>query len=162
MDETIQDPAVLLQEEATTPPHLAEAYRFWLDAKAEEALPHRRFIDPTCMPVSILRWVAVLEPIEEDQDFLIRLVGSGVSAALKTNVTNVRASTLQRVEVPVERLRWSVRNKQPYVTHHPLTWVKDRDFIDYNVLVLPFANGGGEVARLLLVFSFDFSTSTQQ
>ena len=162
MDESIRDPAELFEPGCKEPPHMADAYRYWLDSREGGTVPHRRHLDPTRMPVSILRWVAVLEPLDEGEDFLIRLVGSGVAGALQTNVTNLRASALQKVDIPAERLRWSVRNQRPYLTTYALTWVYGRDFIDYNAIVLPFAEEDDVVSRLLLVFSFDFSSSKQQ
>ena len=162
MDESIRDPAILLRPDNGLPPHMADAYRYWLNAREDGAVPHRRMLDPTLIPVSALRWVGILEPVDGGRDYLVRLTGSGVANTVQADLTNARVSEMPGIEAPVERLRWATENRKPYLTSHPLTWAVDREFIDYNVLVLPFADGTGAVARLLMVFSFDFLSSGQQ
>ena len=154
----MRDPAEVFAAKNDLPSHMVEAYEFWCREHRDGALPHVASIDPVNMPVSSLRWLGILEPLDGARDFLIRLAATGVVDAIKVDLTNVLVSKLRDAEDPTERLRWSVRNGKAYISRDPLTWVTGREFIDYHALVLPFAGDDGAVARLMMVFSFDFAS----
>ncbi len=154
----MRDPAEVLAVENGLPGHVVAMYDFWRREHRNDAVPHIRSIDPVRMPVSALPWLGILQPLNDAEDFLIRLSATGVVEAIKADLTNMRVSELRNAEEPTERLRWSVRTGRPYMSRDPLTWVTGRNFIQYRVLVLPFSADDGAIARLMMVFSFDFSS----
>ena len=159
MDTSMRDPAAVFAEDNALPPYMAEAYEFWLHRHTGAVLPHYACLDPVHMPTSILRWLGILEPIDQGRDFLIRLAGTSLVDVFKTDLTNTLVSTLPDSDEGKERLRWCVANRKPYVSNQSLTWVSGRDHIDYHALALPFVDDDGQVVRVMMVFAFGFSSA---
>lgn len=128
-----------------------DAYVYWTQLPKEGGLPVVNHIDPLSLPRSALSMLAVLDVSEED--FRVRLAGTDLTDMLGKEFTGTRISQLPDADHGVARLRWSVRNRNPYYARSSLTWAEKR-FRNYGVLTLPFGRAD-VVDRLVLVFDFE-------
>lgn len=125
--------------------------RYWSDLRGERHLPHRGAIDPIEMRPA-LGFISLLEPVEDGRDFRYRVFGSVIAAVSGFDLTGQHASRIKASPYMVEfhlavfraaRRRGEVLSTEhgPPAATYTATWHR---------LVLPFADDGGDVARLLV------------
>ncbi len=131
----------------------ARLYRLWLEKRKAGRLPGRKDFDPVEMP-KLLPHLTLFDVEREPLRFRIRLVGTGIVAAMGRDTTGYYLDELDRIEEVERRARELVKTRKPFfMTDLPLTWTH-RDYRTYSVLGLPLAADGETVDMLLYAMVF--------
>lgn len=131
----------------------ATLYRLWLGKGKEGRLPGRKDFDPAEMP-QLLPHLTLFDVEREPLRFRIRLVGTGIVAAMGSDTTGRYLDELDRIEEVERRARELVETREPFfMAGLPLTWTH-RDYRTYAVLGLPLAADGETVDMLLYAMVF--------
>lgn len=133
---------------------LRRMYAYWLSRRRGDELPTLQAIDPLALPRGVLPWLSILEVEPEPLRFRSRLVGTEVVEAIGIDHSGRYLDSLPGMEGQLARFAWCVETRQPYLARATMTW-SPRDYKEYRVLALPFADAAGRVARILHVFVFE-------
>lgn len=136
-------------------------YRYWEQSAPPGILPGRQHFDPLDIP-DLMPWVIMFNVNRKQAAirFQFRLVGTGVVERYGRDMTGkffeeaYRDETLERqiktyTEVAVTANPSSTRQKVP---------VADKEFVDYERLILPMASDGQTVDLLIALMAFDNSS----
>jgi len=139
---------------------LAAFYTYWLSCTRGTALPDLAAIDPLRMPPEILAFMVMYEidpplatGVAEPVRIRTRLVGTAVVERSGVDLTGSMVEPTGITATQHARLSWALANRQPFIAHGQVPAV-ERDFMQFTVLVLPFADEGGEIRRLVSVLQF--------
>ena len=140
---------------------LAAFYTYWLSCAHGSVLPDMSAIDPLRMPPEILAFMVMYEidpptaAAHAPEPFRIRtrLVGTAVVERSGVDLTGSIVEPTGLTATQHARLSWALANRRPFIAHGQVPAV-ERDYIQFTVLVLPFADGGGEIRRLVSVLQF--------
>ena len=124
-------------------------FRYWSSKRRDGRLPSRRGIDPTEIP-ALLPWLFLTDVLPgPPARFRFRLVGTRIAAVEgehrgryldEYGELNKNPAVLQHYE---DACRGVI-----YLRDNTLVW-RDRDHVDYTVLLLPLAEDGATVDTLL-------------
>ncbi|GHD47347.1 hypothetical protein GCM10017083_17640 [Thalassobaculum fulvum] len=134
-------------------PYQSEMWSIWQSARADDAYPPDRCIDPTLLPPAALPFIVLYEIGERPDVIKIRLEGSEIVRILGRSRRGGIVGQQSGTQAHLGRLTWAAANGKPY-------WVKtaiehDRyHYRTYTVLVLPYGQNG-RVTRLVGVNAFD-------
>ncbi|UUX49530.1 PAS domain-containing protein [Nisaea acidiphila] len=126
-------------------------FEYWLKARGKALLPPKSALDPVEFPRQSLPVLTVLEPLEDD-DFKVRITGTGVRAATGQDFTGLRMSEIDGTADAHERLIWCRNNARAYFVSGSAEWTRKIEKF-FSALVLPFGTPA-RVERIVLVFSF--------
>jgi hypothetical protein len=131
-------------------PQLHFLMGYWNGLAGARAMPEAREIDALEMRPA-LGYVSLLEVIEDGRDFRYRVFGSAIAAVVGFDMTGRPASALKaRAEVAEFALaiyRAVLARGEPLLAEHgPPSTISS---VAWHSLVLPLANPGGAVVRLL-------------
>jgi len=134
-------------------PKLNRFHEIWLSKCQGGRLPGRGDFDPTELPPEFLPWITIFD-VEEER-FRVRIVGTGIVAALEFDATGRYTDELPNTKALEARARWAVGNAKPYfMTDLPIPWDQEH-YTRYSVICLPLANDGIDVDKLLYMMTFD-------
>ena len=146
---------MLALDDLTSPVH-RKLFQNWLDWCGEKPLPHKSHINPIEIGAAFLPYIIMLEALEGGKDYKYRLVGTALTSAIDRDFTGETVANFFAKYDKFEILEGyqKVRN-----TRKPLLDVgdfreKDREFITYQRLILPFEYQG-DVNIMLACFHFD-------
>jgi len=128
---------------------------YWLSAKGNAPLPLKSALDPVALPRQALSSLAVVEPVD-DNDFRVRIIGTGVRAAVGRDVTGQQVSHIDGAGEALENLRLCHAQAAIFYTCGPATWAGGRQKF-YTSLMLPFG-APGHIERVVVVFQFTYHT----
>lgn len=126
-------------------------HAYWLKARGKGQIPPKTALDPVEFPRKALPLLTVVEPIS-DNDFKIRITGTGIRAATGHDFTGLKISEIDGTDDALEHL---VRCRDDARTHFvtgSAEWDKKFEKF-FSVLALPFGSPS-RVERIVLVFSF--------
>jgi hypothetical protein len=131
-------------------PQLRFLMEYWGDLAGARPMPQTRQIDAVEMRPA-LGHVNLLDVIEQGRDFRYRVFGSAIAAVAGFDMTGRHASALRArsevVEFALAIYRAVVERREPLLTEHgPPSTVSS---VAWHSLILPLADAGGAVARLL-------------
>ncbi|MFZ5791711.1 MAG: PAS domain-containing protein [Pseudomonadota bacterium] len=112
-------------------------------------LPVVHALDPVPLQF-ILGWLMIMEPLEGGADFRYRLYGTEIAATTGRDLTGCKVSdSFPQFAAWTSRVyRDVMARKRPMLTRHsPQRYVPVHQ---WERLILPFADGSGRVARLLV------------
>ena len=145
-EEFIPDPSI----EVISNPGGRFLLNLWSEKCVGDNLPSRSDFHPTEMRHQ-LPYIMLVDLPEDPAQASVRLVGTGIVEATGREMTGGRLSEVRGAATLLERVKWIVENKRPYLTRNvPLFWVH-RDYISYDGLGLPLAADGVTV-NMLIVF----------
>jgi hypothetical protein len=133
-----------------TAPQLRFLREYWGDLAGARPMPQTRDIDAVEMRPA-LGYISLLDVVENGRDFRYRVFGSAIAAVTGFDMTGRPASALKArtevVEFALAIYRAVVERREPLLTEHgPPSTVSS---VAWHSLVLPLADAGGAVARLL-------------
>ncbi len=123
-------------------------HRWWFDARGDRAMPARRDFSPRVMGRHLSGMV--LHEVEEGNPvFRVRLAGNDLIEAMRRNPTGLAMHEIPNGGPLLERYRWAVRERRPYMCLDlPLAWA-NKDFRSYSTLVMPLSDDGRRVDMLI-------------
>ncbi len=128
---------------------LREIHAYWASRIVDGRLPARRDIEPGDIP-RLLPGLFLVDLIAgPPRRFQYRLVGTQI-ARIEGELTGKYLDEIMRADTAAEVVRHyeDACRRQIYVCDRSLEW-PDRDTVDYSVLLLPLAEDGRTVDRLL-------------
>ena len=152
-DPALKDMVTDLDADTLEPEAFRRLFRYWLDAKADRALPPVSAIDPLALPRDLLHLIGVMEHEPSGDRLRVRLAGTGIRQATGLEFTGHYTDAMPGAEEADRRFHWCQRTGSPYMTTGPLVWAQ-RDYKTYSVLALPFGTADGVVERIMLLFEF--------
>ena len=130
----------------------------WTRWRADRAVPDWSSFDVLALPAARLDRVSIVEVAGEDaKDFRIRLAGETVQAYNGLRMRGLRLGDLvaQTPHASVfEPYAICVAERRPIRSRGSLVY-RDREFIGFERLLLPFTKGGDAVALIFAVFDYD-------
>ncbi len=129
---------------------------WWFRARGDRAMPARRDFSPRVMGRHLagVGLYDVTWPHADRPHFRVRLVGSGITDVLGRDPTGFSAGEVPNVSRLIERFRWAVRERRPYMcVDLPLAWA-NKDFRSYSTLVMPLSDDGRRVNMLIAHLHF--------
>tara|TARA_R110000868_G_scaffold125636_2_gene331832 strand:+ start:463 stop:972 length:510 start_codon:yes stop_codon:yes gene_type:complete len=130
-------------------------FGYWQNARGNAPLPLKSALDPVALPRQALSSLAVVEPVDND-DFRVRIIGTGVRAAVGRDVTGQQISHIDGAGETLENLRLCHAQAATFYTCGPATWAGGRQKF-YTSLMLPFGTPG-HIERVMAVFQFTYHT----
>lgn len=134
--------------------HQRAVFEYWMAARATADVPPPSRIDPVELPRGSLPSIVVKECEPDTGRYRTRLAGTAFREATGFDSTHSYSDQISGNTGTVDRFNWAVANRRPYWYQGPLAFSL-RNFKKYSVLVLPFAEPGGPIARLLCVLDFE-------
>lgn len=126
-------------------------FEYWQKARGKGQLPPKTALDPVEFPRGALPVLAVVEPAEDD-DFRVRITGTGIRAATGRDFTGEMVRGLDGAEPAHERLLWCRDTARPDFVTGTAKWA-EKDGKYFSALLMPFG-APGQVERIVLVFNF--------
>ena len=143
----LEDPTLL------TNTHQRAVFEYWLASRAGTELPPPSRIDPVALPRGSLPFIIVKECEADTGRYRTRLTGTAFRDAAGFDGTNLYSDQIVGNSGTMERFDWAVANRQPYWYQGPQSF-SAFDFRLFSALVVPFADPGGPVSRLVGVLDF--------
>lgn len=128
-----------------------DLYDYWLKVKGERTMPARRDISPHDF-VPILPMIMMFDYIPREDDFKIRLMGTGCTA-LVGDIKDEKVTSLKFYSGAADRLKWCVEHKKPYYLK-PILKKSDISHVNYSSIVLPLSEDGKNVNMIILANHF--------
>jgi hypothetical protein len=137
---------------------LRQLWRYWQSLHKGETLPSRRDIDPLHIPL-LLPHVMLVEALPGEADFRYRLVGTHVARIHGVDNTGKCVSECfgaRECEQVIVLYQRTVREGS-VIVHRGRPRRRDDRVLDYEIVHMPLADGGGRVSMILagLEFTFD-------
>jgi hypothetical protein len=126
-------------------------YEYWLQARGNGQLPPKTALDPVEFPRDALPVLVVVEPVGED-DFRVRITGTGIRAATGRDFTGKKVSQFAGADAARERMIKCRDHGAAYFVGGSADWSRKPDKF-FTALALPFGTPS-RVERILLVFNF--------
>lgn len=143
-----------LRERCLSDAKIRKIYDYWLGKCRDGLLPARRDIDPVDV-YDCLSMLMILDVVDGDRDFRIRLAGSEVEEAHDRPLKGVLLSDIghgSEVKMLIERFQSVVANRAPDFLSSSLALV-GRAFIKFDRVALPLAEDGQTVTHLLCCYA---------
>ncbi|WPZ36279.1 PAS domain-containing protein [Thalassobaculum sp. OXR-137] len=150
----LEDPTLLRDR------HQRAMFEYWLAARDGADLPLPSRIDPVELPRGCLPYIMVKEHEPGTGRYRTRLTGTAFRDASGFDGTNLYSDEILGNAGTLERFNWAVANRQPYWYQGPLSF-SVFDYKKFSALVLPFADPGQPVTRLVAVFDFQPDRETK-
>ncbi|MFZ1992089.1 MAG: PAS domain-containing protein [Alphaproteobacteria bacterium] len=131
------------------------AFQFWLDARGEAELPSPAAIDPSRLPPAILPNISVYGVEDGEKRFRFRLVGRAIVQGIGLDPTGTYFEDAPGSGPLIARFSECIESRRPYFYRGPLFW-KNNEIATYRSLVMPFAEPGGPVTRLMTYSEYDW------
>lgn len=127
-------------------PMLRRLHALWQGKRRGTLLPARADFDPLEMK-DCLGGVFLVETLTDEDDFRYTLIGSDITRTVQIDNTGKRVSEVFGGSglALYRRLRDEAR---PIRVHGPLDW-RDKEYIDYEAVILPLADDGKRVDRFI-------------
>ncbi|GIX18230.1 MAG: hypothetical protein KatS3mg119_2416 [Rhodothalassiaceae bacterium] len=123
-------------------------HAWWFRARGAREMPARSDFEPRVMGRH-LAGITLHDVLPEEPRFRVRLVGSDFVEVLGYDPTGMWVADLPGGAPLVERYRWMVANRRPYMALDlPLRWA-NRDYDSYSTLVMPLSSDGREIDMLI-------------
>jgi len=128
---------------------LRELHAYWDGKRADGRLPGRRHIDPSEIPHLLPALFLVDVSAGPPRRFRFRLVGTQI-VFVEGEITGKHLDEIMRTDLVADIVRHyeDACRGIVYVCDRSLEW-QDRDHVDYSVLLLPLADDGMTVDRLV-------------
>ncbi len=130
------------------------ALNYWRAQKASACLPEKRFIDVTDFPPRLLPMLFLLERIEADQDYVVRLAGTAYRDIYQREITGLAVNRLlphsdagANLRVDLDR---ALAREEPIFVDGLLTWPPSGAKVTYQRLLLPYRGDHGSETRFFL------------
>ncbi|GIX18243.1 MAG: hypothetical protein KatS3mg119_2429 [Rhodothalassiaceae bacterium] len=122
--------------------------RWWFDIFNRTArLPRRSEFSPASMGRH-LKGIGLMDITPEGR-FVVRLAGADIARAHGHPEHGRDFSTMPGSEPMIERFRWAIRTRRPYMCLDlPLRWAR-KEYLVYSVLVMPLSQTGARVDMLI-------------
>lgn len=128
-------------------------YDYWSEMRGLGPMPPVSAIDPTLLPRGCLPYLCILEVEHEDLRLRARLTGTTLVERLGLDLTGLYLDELSGIAAQIKRLLWCVTHARPYLAESSVSFAPN-DFMNYQILTLPFGEPGGPVERLVCAFYF--------
>lgn len=135
-------------------PELRSFFELWLGLQKEHDLPRLRDFSLTLF-AEHLPFMALNDYSPETGRFFVRLFGSAYVDGIGRDLTRCFVDEIKNTEALLERYRWIVKEKKPYLSLNNPLFASPKDFISYDVLACPLFDDEGNVATLM--FRIEFS-----
>lgn len=130
------------------------ALDYWRSQKGGQALPPKQLIDVTDFPKRLLPMLFLLERIERDADYIVRLAGTAYREIYGREITGLTVNGLLphsdaggNLKVDLER---ALEESAPIFVDGLMTWPPTGARIPYQRLLLPYSSGPGGSLRFFL------------
>ena len=143
----LEDPTLLTDQ------HQRAVFEDWLALRADTDLPGPEHIDPVALPRGSLPVILVKECEADTGRYRTRLAGTAFRDASGFDGTHLYTDDIKGSAGTLERFGWAVANRKPYWYQGSMAF-GTKDYKQFSVLVLPFAETGQPVCRLVCVFDF--------
>lgn len=140
-----------MRELGTESALLRRVWEVWRGLPRSGDLPRRADFSPSLLAPEDLRFIVMVEVIDDGADFAYRLVGTGVVQAVGKEFTGLKLSDhLDEHEVPelFADYRRAVAQRAPTLFHGGMLRF-DKDWLAYERLSLPLVDEAGRVSVLL-------------
>jgi hypothetical protein len=134
--------------------HQRAVFEYWMASRDGTGLPPPARIDPVDLPRGSLPFILVKEHETDSGRYRTRLAGTAFRDASGFDGTHLYSDQLSGNAGTLDRFNWAVANRQPYWYQGSLAF-SAKDYKQFSVLVLPFADPEQPVSRLVCVFDFD-------
>ncbi|MFC7048584.1 PAS domain-containing protein [Emcibacter nanhaiensis] len=146
----------LLDYSRVRSPRLREILDIWEAARAEGEVPAWSSFNPMAFP-DLLPTISVFsnEGSPEKPDFLLRLEGDVSAELFNTPTSMTKVSEIESYAKNTwlhKHLNALIRNKKPIYIIRNLGWNNGRNYIEYEILALPFSNAGGNIVDRMVSF----------
>lgn len=136
-------------------PRLRELWRYWLALHRGADLPTRADFDPAAIPL-LLPYLMLVDVVDGGRDFRYRLVGTHVArihGADNTGRLVSQAFPSHDAAYVMRLYRWVVEARAAVgFRGEPLR--RDERILEYEIVHLPLADGGGRVGKVLVGLEF--------
>lgn len=144
--------------ELTLPPDAIEdmhwALSYWRAQKGELELPPKRLIDVTDFPPRLLPMLFLLERMEVEQDYVVRLAGTAYREIYRREITGLSVNGLLPHSDAGGNLRSdldrALASGRPIFVDALLTWPPSGEKVPYQRLLLPYCEVPGGPLRFFL------------
>lgn len=130
------------------------ALAYWRAQKGDRALPEKRQFDVTDFPPRLLPMLFLLERIEKDADYVVRLAGTAYRDIYGREITGLPVNNLLphsdaggNLRVDLDR---ALNSGQPIFVDSLLTWPPTETRVPYQRLLLPYSDVPGGPVRYFL------------
>jgi hypothetical protein len=136
------------------PDILRDLFTYWTKIKGDKSMPSRQDFRPSDVP-RLLPHIVMVDVEHDTGRFLTRLVGSETVKAMGVNNTGRYVNDIPSMAVVLERYKWIIENKIPYIYAGQLAW-SEKSFLDYFALGLPLSENDDNVDIIMwgLVYHF--------
>lgn len=135
-------------------PELRVFFELWLGLQKEHDLPRLGDFSLTLF-AEHLPLMALNDYNPETGRFFVRLFGSAYVDGIGRDLTRCFVDEIKNTEALLERYRWIVKEKKPYLSLNNPLFASPKAFISYDVLACPLFDDEGNVATLM--FRIEFS-----
>ncbi|MBT6140015.1 MAG: PAS domain-containing protein [Rhodospirillaceae bacterium] len=141
--------------------HMRSMFDYWLDQKGRAVAPNMLAIDPLKFPRGALPYLAIMGVERDPLRFFVRLYGTAYREHVGIDLTGHYTDEYPTLQTQIERATRCVEAHKPYIVS-TLGKTTQRDYKRLFVLVLPFVDDLGEVAKLLHVVEFSSTSEDQE
>jgi len=130
-------------------------HRYWLSLCGDQPVPDFGSFNPMDIG-SLLPNVILVKVSLEPLDFQYRIIGEGILANMHENYTGRWLSQIPHKAPPgalYDNFSRCVSQREPVRSDAPYVGPK-KDFLINDGLILPFVEGGADIARLLVLLDF--------
>lgn len=127
-------------------------FALWQKKRIDGKLPARSDFSPLEM-TSILPHLTLLDIDNDLKNTKVRLVGTYITSMMNCDVTGQTIGEIPTSEPVIERLTWLLKHKKPYMQCGVIAKWSKVDFRDYNILVLPLANDGINIDKVMALIT---------
>jgi len=133
-----------------TDKRLLQVHAYWSNIRQDGRPPERNDFNPAAIP-HLLPNIFLVDVLNDPRDFCFRLVGTTFLKATSQNLTGLKVTEAFPPEFSSQVLAgWNnVVEKGGPNWARGKVWMKEREFISWQGVALPFQSPGGEVLQLL-------------
>jgi hypothetical protein len=149
---------VAWEPNAETDKRLLQVHAYWTGICHDGRPPERVDFSPAAIP-HLLPWILLVDVLDNPRDFRFRLVGTAFTQIVRQDLTGLRVTEAFPPEFASRVLDgWNevIANGGPNWARGKL-WKKEREFIHWQGVILPFWSPGGAISQLLAAAAFHFS-----
>lgn len=127
---------------------------YWNGQKGEAALPPKRLIDVTDFPARLLPMLFLLERLEAESSYIVRLAGTSYRQIYGREITGLTVDQLLQHSDAGNNLRLDLNraldSAKPIFIDGAMTWPPTGERVPYQRLLLPYCSDPGGPVRFFL------------